>query len=86
MILFCLRFPRDKDRRKQWEVAVNRENEWTSTESSVVCCEHFDIKDFYLTDSGLRRLSLEAIPSLNISVSTYYSLIIYFKGNPGKEG
>lgn len=61
------RFPRDKERRKKWEVAVNREEEWTSTPSSAVCSEHFNTEDFYLTESGLRRLSLEALPVLNIS-------------------
>ncbi|KAI8428410.1 hypothetical protein MSG28_007235 [Choristoneura fumiferana] len=61
------RFPRDKNRRREWEIAVNREN-WTATASSAVCSEHFDAKDFYVTDSGLRRLSLQAIPVINISV------------------
>lgn len=49
-------------------MAVNRE-EWSSTTSSAVCSEHFDVGDFYLTESGLRRLSMDAIPTKNISVS-----------------
>ncbi|CAH0699646.1 unnamed protein product [Spodoptera exigua] len=61
------RFPRDRERRKQWELAVNREEEWCSTASSAVCSEHFETKDFYLTESGLRRLSVEAVPAINIS-------------------
>ncbi|XP_052752096.1 THAP domain-containing protein 2-like [Galleria mellonella] len=61
------RFPRDKERRRQWEVAVNREEEWSSTASSAVCSEHFEANDFYLTESGLRRLSVDAVPSINIS-------------------
>ncbi|CAG9785336.1 unnamed protein product [Diatraea saccharalis] len=61
------RFPRDNIRRKQWELAVNREAEWCSTSYSAVCSEHFEASDFYLTDSGLRKLSLEAVPSINIS-------------------
>ncbi|KAG6459667.1 THAP domain-containing protein 2 [Manduca sexta] len=61
------RFPRDKERRRQWEVAVNREKEWSSTLSSAVCSEHFVAVDFYLTESGLRRLSMEAVPTINIS-------------------
>ncbi|KAJ8732411.1 hypothetical protein PYW07_015010 [Mythimna separata] len=61
------RFPRDKARRKQWELAVNREEAWSSTASSAVCSEHFETKDFYLTESGLRRLSVEAVPAINIS-------------------
>ncbi|KAJ8732357.1 hypothetical protein PYW08_015087 [Mythimna loreyi] len=61
------RFPRDKGRRKQWELAVNREEAWSSTASSAVCSEHFEAKDFYLTESGLRRLSVEAVPAINIS-------------------
>ncbi|XP_034824585.1 THAP domain-containing protein 1-like [Maniola hyperantus] len=62
------RFPRDPDRRRQWEVSVNREKKWTSTTSSVVCSEHFDAQDFYLTESGLRRLCINAVPSINISI------------------
>ncbi|XP_059049810.1 THAP domain-containing protein 2-like [Achroia grisella] len=61
------RFPRDKERRQQWEVAVNREQEWSSTTSSAVCSEHFEANDFYLTESGLRRLTVDAVPSINIS-------------------
>ncbi|XP_026729835.1 THAP domain-containing protein 2-like [Trichoplusia ni] len=61
------RFPRDKERRKQWELAINREEDWKSTPSSAVCSEHFEAKDFYLTESGLRRLSLYAVPAINIS-------------------
>lgn len=73
------RFPRDKERRKQWEVAVNREVEWSSTSSSAVCSEHFNTEDFYLTESGLRRLSMEAVPALNISVSTLIIIIFAVK-------
>ncbi|KAM3961944.1 uncharacterized protein ACR2FA_004034 [Aphomia sociella] len=61
------RFPRDKERRRHWEVAVNREEEWSSTSSSAVCSEHFEANDFYLTESGLRRLSVDAVPAINIS-------------------
>ncbi|CAK1603747.1 unnamed protein product [Parnassius mnemosyne] len=61
------RFPRDKNRKYQWEIAVNREEGWCSTSSSAVCSEHFATNDFYLTESGLRRLSLNAVPSINIS-------------------
>lgn len=63
------RFPLDKERLKRWEIAVNRDHDWTPTSSSVVCSEHFDASNFYLTESGLRRLSREAVPSINISVS-----------------
>ncbi|XP_049865876.1 THAP domain-containing protein 2-like [Pectinophora gossypiella] len=61
------RFPKDKGRRRQWEVAVNREEQWTSTASSAVCSEHFEASDFYLTERGLRKLSCDAVPSINIS-------------------
>ncbi|KAI5638636.1 THAP domain-containing protein [Phthorimaea operculella] len=61
------RFPRDKQRRRQWEIAVGREDDWTATSFSAVCSEHFNVNDFYLTDSGLRRLSQAAVPSINIS-------------------
>lgn len=61
------RFPRDKERRRQWERAMNREEEWRSSPFSAVCSEHFGCTDFYLTDSGLRRLSVNAVPCINIS-------------------
>ncbi|KPI98085.1 PREDICTED: THAP domain-containing protein 1-like [Papilio xuthus] len=66
------RFPRDKVRKKKWEIAVNRELGWRSSASSTVCSEHFDAKDFYLTESGLRKLSQDAIPSINISACQDY--------------
>lgn len=66
---YIYRFPQDERRRKTWEIAVNREAEWAPTDSSAVCSEHFEIKDFYFTESGLRRLSTDAIPTINISVS-----------------
>ncbi|XP_039748938.1 THAP domain-containing protein 5-like isoform X2 [Pararge aegeria] len=62
------RFPQDTDRRRQWEISVNRGNKWSSTKCSVVCSEHFDAQDFYLTESGLRRLCINAVPSINISI------------------
>ncbi|XP_068630585.1 THAP domain-containing protein 1 [Battus philenor] len=62
------RFPRDKQRKKLWDVAVNREEGWSSTPSSTVCSEHFAPNDFNLTESGLRRLASNAIPSINISI------------------
>lgn len=62
------RFPRDKERRRLWEQAVDR-RDWTSTASSTVCSEHFEAGDFYLTESGLRRLAIDCVPSINISVS-----------------
>ncbi|XP_053603024.1 THAP domain-containing protein 2-like isoform X2 [Plodia interpunctella] len=67
-LLFIGRFPRDTERRRQWEVAVNREQEWAATSSSTVCSEHFLATDFYLTDNGLRRLIINAVPAINISV------------------
>ncbi|XP_026329014.1 THAP domain-containing protein 2-like [Hyposmocoma kahamanoa] len=60
------RFPRDKERRRLWEQAVDR-RDWTSTASSTVCSEHFEARDFYLTESGLRRLAIDSVPSINIS-------------------
>lgn len=73
--LYNSRFPRDPDRKRLWEIAVNRE-EWSATLSSAVCSEHFHAKDFYITVSGLRRLSIEAVPSINISVSRFYILLL----------
>ncbi|XP_072940442.1 uncharacterized protein [Epargyreus clarus] len=61
------RFPRDEERRQQWEIAMNREEDWSSTTSSAVCSEHFEAKDFYITESGLRRLCVDAVPTINIS-------------------
>ncbi|CAH0407537.1 unnamed protein product [Chilo suppressalis] len=66
-MILQFRFPRDNVRRKQWELAVNREEKWCSTSYSAVCSEHFEASDFYITDSGLRKLSVDAVPSINIS-------------------
>ncbi|XP_013134309.1 PREDICTED: THAP domain-containing protein 5-like [Papilio polytes] len=66
------RFPRDKVRKRKWEIAVNREAGWSSSTSSTVCSEHFITKDFYLTESGLRKLSQDAVPSINISACQDY--------------
>ncbi|KAK5926782.1 hypothetical protein CgunFtcFv8_022326 [Champsocephalus gunnari] len=33
------KFPKDKDMRKKWEVALRREG-FTASESSVICSEH----------------------------------------------
>lgn len=63
------RFPRNKHRCKQWIVAVNRENKWSPSISSVVCSDHFKLDNFYVTENGLRRLSNDALPTINISPS-----------------
>ncbi|XP_023937833.1 THAP domain-containing protein 5 [Bicyclus anynana] len=62
------RFPCDPDRKRQWEISLNRDKKWSATPSSVVCSEHFNAQDFYLTESGLRRLCIAAVPTINISI------------------
>lgn len=57
---------------------MNRGN-WTSTASSTVCSEHFEAADFYLTESGLRRLAIDSVPSINISVSIHMMLLLFRK-------
>ncbi|KAJ4929939.1 hypothetical protein JOQ06_018955, partial [Pogonophryne albipinna] len=39
------KFPKDKDMRKKWEVALRREG-FTASESSVICSEHFKQDEF----------------------------------------
>ncbi|KAI9545274.1 hypothetical protein NQZ68_037144 [Dissostichus eleginoides] len=41
----CAAFPKDKDMRKKWEVALRREG-FTASESSVICSEHFKQDEF----------------------------------------
>ncbi|XP_029690930.1 THAP domain-containing protein 6-like [Takifugu rubripes] len=56
------RFPKDKDKRKKWELALRREG-FTATESSVICSQHFKQDDFDRTGQVV-RLKDGVIPSL----------------------
>ncbi|KAK5893996.1 hypothetical protein CesoFtcFv8_010736 [Champsocephalus esox] len=47
------KFPKDKDMRKKWEVALRREG-FTASESSVICTSRFTSKDW--KRAGLRLL------------------------------
>lgn len=49
---------------------MNRDPQWAPTDCSTVCSLHFEVKDFYFTEGGLRRLSTEAVPTINTVVST----------------
>ncbi|KAF3840394.1 hypothetical protein F7725_019111 [Dissostichus mawsoni] len=59
MFFALIRFPKDKDMRKKWEVALRREG-FTASESSVICSEHFKQDEFDRTgqiDSEMARLN-----------------------------
>ncbi|KAK0141213.1 DNA transposase THAP9 [Merluccius polli] len=56
------KFPKDKDVRKKWEVALRREG-FTASDYSVVCSEHFKQADFDRTGQ-IVRLRDGVIPSL----------------------
>ncbi|XP_048019032.1 THAP domain-containing protein 6-like [Megalobrama amblycephala] len=46
-------FPRDKELRRQWEVAIRREG-FSASEFSVLCSEHFKPEDFDRTGQTVR--------------------------------
>ena len=56
------RFPKDKDVRKKWEVALRREG-FTASDCSIVCSQHFKQADFDTTGQ-IVRLRDGVIPSL----------------------
>ncbi|XP_056442112.1 THAP domain-containing protein 6-like isoform X2 [Gadus chalcogrammus] len=56
------KFPKDKDVRKKWEVALRREG-FTASDYSVVCSQHFKQADFDRTGQ-IVRLRDGVIPSL----------------------
>ncbi|CAJ1059827.1 THAP domain-containing protein 6-like [Xyrichtys novacula] len=47
------RFPKDKNLRKKWEIAVRREK-FTARDSSVLCSQHFKEADFDRTGQVVR--------------------------------
>ncbi|XP_063046997.1 THAP domain-containing protein 1-like [Engraulis encrasicolus] len=57
------RFPRDLKRRKLWESKVRRKN-WSATDCSVLCEDHFDEKQYESGRAdGLRKLRPNAVPT-----------------------
>ncbi|XP_071061508.1 THAP domain-containing protein 6-like [Pseudochaenichthys georgianus] len=56
------KFPKDKDMRKKWEVALRREG-FTASESSVICSEHCKQDEFDRTGQII-RLRDGVIPSI----------------------
>ncbi|KAM8746582.1 THAP domain-containing protein 6-like [Acanthopagrus schlegelii] len=61
------KFPKDKDVRKKWEVALRREG-FTASDKSVLCSEHFKQGDFDRTGQ-IVQLRNGVIPSIfNIPV------------------
>ena len=76
-------FPKDEASRECWRKAIPREN-WTPTDSSVICGLHFEESDFLSErddknvyrnngDLKLRRLKKEAIPRLFPNCPSYLS-------------
>ncbi|KAJ4925507.1 hypothetical protein JOQ06_018237 [Pogonophryne albipinna] len=76
------KFPKDKDMRKKWEVALSREG-FTARESSVICSEHFKQDEFDRTDCPTQRwcyslhLQLPGSPPKNLQID--------FKAKQGHE-
>nr|XP_049580819.1 THAP domain-containing protein 2 isoform X2 [Syngnathus scovelli] len=56
------RFPKEKRKRRQWEVALGREN-FVASDHSVLCSAHFKPEDFDRTGQTV-RLRTGAIPSV----------------------
>ncbi|KAM3850216.1 THAP domain-containing protein 6-like [Diretmus argenteus] len=46
-------FPKEKELRRQWEVALKRES-FSASDSSVICSEHFKLEDFDRTGQTVR--------------------------------
>ncbi|XP_050727460.1 uncharacterized protein LOC127004117 [Eriocheir sinensis] len=64
------RFPRDPERRRQWEKKVNRRN-WRPTDSSYLCTDHFEETQYENRRAdNLRRLKAFAVPTIFPSTST----------------
>ena len=51
--LIFLRFPKDSNLKRQWELAVKREG-FVATERSLLCSEHFQPDDFDRTGQIVR--------------------------------
>ncbi|KAK8781092.1 hypothetical protein V5799_017567 [Amblyomma americanum] len=60
--LRCFRFPRNSERRKEWEAQVKR-NRWNATDSSYICELHFEEDQFERNRQDGRRL-FTALPTL----------------------
>ncbi|KAM4567078.1 uncharacterized protein PAE49_010531 isoform 1-T1 [Odontesthes bonariensis] len=56
------KFPKDKEMRTKWELALRRE-EFTASEASVICSEHFKPKEFDRTGQ-IVRLRDGVVPSV----------------------
>ncbi|XP_024921290.1 THAP domain-containing protein 6-like isoform X2 [Cynoglossus semilaevis] len=56
------KFPKDKEMRRKWEISLQRE-EFTASNTSVLCSEHFKQDDFDRTGQ-IVRLRNEVIPSI----------------------
>ena len=57
-----LRFPKDAERRRRWEIALKRDG-FSATDHSVVCSKHFADVDFDRTGQTV-RLRDGVVPSL----------------------
>ncbi|XP_049520583.1 uncharacterized protein LOC125944280 [Dermacentor silvarum] len=58
------RFPRQRDLREEWALAVCRSPAWAPSHWSVVCSEHFSDGDFASGTKGHGHLMANAVPSL----------------------
>ncbi|XP_075526286.1 peroxynitrite isomerase THAP4-like [Dermacentor variabilis] len=60
----CIRFPRDWERRKKWEIQVKRDC-WKATDNSRICERHSDDDQFEgRRQDGRRVLKSNALPTL----------------------
>ncbi|XP_013174455.1 PREDICTED: THAP domain-containing protein 1-like [Papilio xuthus] len=73
------RFPKDKAIKKKWIEATKRDN-WRPSNFSVICSRHFT-EDCYHSIKPRRRLLDNAIPTLNLPVITFDSLINEFESD-----
>lgn len=62
LIKAIFRFPKDEARRRQWMIAVRREN-WVPSDNSRICSIHFET-NYFLPDGDRLALKPEAVPSI----------------------
>ncbi|RXN29979.1 THAP domain-containing 6-like protein [Labeo rohita] len=57
-----LRFPKSRERRRKWEVALRRDG-FAATDRTLICSEHFKIEDFDRTGQTV-RIKDGVVPSI----------------------
>ncbi|XP_072938218.1 uncharacterized protein [Epargyreus clarus] len=65
-------FPKNILLNDKWEAAIqlsHNEPHWQATSWSVVCSDHFDETDLYVTKCGVRRVTRNGYPTKNLTMT-----------------